>query len=173
MVSIFFEYRKHHCSIFHAILSSTLAQTHNGSNNDENNAFVTKTFRSLCNVEKLLKKLIILIVIFTFEQSILPFTQIMIDNSNSIVDSLLRDTQNLKASFEFTQYILKDIKDKSQHPSSCIQLVYSELLKTKLQLQDSLQKVDYLEKQTRKSNLHFDRIKNLPMRHEKPRNQKC
>lgn len=90
------------------------------------------------------------------------FVKIIIDSPNSILDSLMKEVQEIKTSIQFTQKEVDDIKisnaNQADH-SKALQADITKICDSLLVLRD---KLEYLEGKSRRNNLVIDGIIETP-----------
>ena len=91
------------------------------------------------------------------------FVQIITDSVNKRMDDVIRDLQGVKTSLEFTQAVVDEMSKvhrlaapKIEHLDNAIKKIEGDL--ATIPLLDCMEKLDYIENQTRRNNILVDGI---------------
>jgi len=93
------------------------------------------------------------------EKNFRSFVQIITDSTNQRMDNLVREMQDLKNSLNFSQGELGDMKTVSGKNVDKIKQLEQDILTYNNEVTEIVNKVDYIENQSRRNNLIFDGIK--------------
>lgn len=90
------------------------------------------------------------------------FVQIIVDSTNTRLDAITRDLQEIKTSLQFTQKDVDDLKADHTKLAERCNTMQSDIFKVCDGLLTITDKMEYLEGQTRRNNLVFDGIVESP-----------
>lgn len=90
------------------------------------------------------------------------FIKIIIDFTNTRLDAITREVQEIKACIQFTQKEVDDIKTNNASQSVRGDSMQTDIMKICDSLLVVTDKIEYLERQSRKNNLVFDGITEEP-----------
>lgn len=85
-----------------------------------------------------------------------------LDSTNSRLDSFTREVQEIKASIQFTQKEVDDIKISNANQADHSKALQADIMKICDSLQVLTDKLEYLEGQSRRNNLVIDDIIETP-----------
>lgn len=86
------------------------------------------------------------------------FVQLILDGTNKRLDGVIRDVQELKTSLEFSQDKLDEMTAGHKEMATKIKLAEKTLEESKEELAAVFNKMDYIENQTRRTNIVVDGI---------------
>lgn len=90
------------------------------------------------------------------------FVKVIMDSTNSRLDAISREVQEIKTSIQYTQKEVDDIKTHNAKQSDNCKSMQSDIWKTCESLLTVTDKMEYLEGQSRRNNLVIDGIAELP-----------
>lgn len=92
------------------------------------------------------------------QENFKSFIQIIMDGNTKRLDGVIRDVQELKTSLQFTQGIMEDMKKGYIDIDVKIKSFESSITKSKQEMDDLFNKLNYIDNQSRRSNLLIDGI---------------
>ncbi|XP_046711293.1 uncharacterized protein LOC124389821 isoform X1 [Silurus meridionalis] len=92
------------------------------------------------------------------QENFKSFIQIIMNGNTKRLDGVIRDVQELKTSLQFTQGIMEDMKKGYIDIDVKIKSFESSITKSKQEMDDLFNKLDYIDNQSRRSNLLIDGI---------------
>lgn len=90
------------------------------------------------------------------------FVQIIMDSTNSRLDTINKEVQEIKTSIQFTQKEVDDIKAGNKAQLEASNSMQTDIMRICDRLSTVTDKMEYLEGQSRKNNLVFDGIDEVP-----------
>lgn len=90
------------------------------------------------------------------------FVKIIVDSTNTRMDAMTRDLQDIKTSLQFTQKDVDDIKVESAKHKDRSDTLQSDIFKVCEGMMSISDKMEYLEGQSRRNNLVFEGINESP-----------
>ncbi|XP_078667360.1 uncharacterized protein LOC144909172 [Branchiostoma floridae x Branchiostoma belcheri] len=93
------------------------------------------------------------------EKNFRSFVQIITDSANQRMDNLVREMQDLKNSLNFSQGEISDTKERSDKNADKLKQLEQNIMTYNTEVTEMANKLDYIENQSRRNNLIFDRIK--------------
>ena len=90
------------------------------------------------------------------------FVKIIMDSTNSRLDAITKDLQDIKTSLQFTQKDVDDIKTDNAKQIERCNAMQSDIFKVCDSLLAVTDKMEYLEGQSRRNNLVFEGIQEAP-----------
>lgn len=92
------------------------------------------------------------------QENFKSFIQIIMDGNTKRLDGVIRDVQELKTSLQFTQGIMEDMKKGYIDIDVKIKSFESSITKSKQEMDHLFNKLDFIDNQSRRSNLLIDGI---------------
>lgn len=92
------------------------------------------------------------------QENFKSFIQIIMDGNTKRLDGVIRDVQELKTSLQFTQGIMEDMKKGYIDIDVKIKSFESSIAKSRQEMDELFNKLDYIDNQSRRSNLLIDGI---------------
>lgn len=92
------------------------------------------------------------------QENFKSFIQIIMDGNTKRLDGVIKEVHELKTSLQFTQGIVEEVTSTYKGTDVKIKAIENDIAKLKKEMEDLFHKLDYLENQSRRSNLLIDGI---------------